>query len=261
MLREQVAVDLVLAAGRARPRASRSARRPRGWRPRRTGRSRRGRTSQRVREVDVEAVAPAGLGLRGGERDADARRAPAADVVQQRPPAAAEVEHPPAGRDPDLLGDVVVLAALGLLERQREVAVVLGPAEVGHLAQAEAEDAVDQRVGEVEVARSAMVLGGARPSAGAGVAERDQPAPLLVPQLEPHGPQAVPQRERRHVVEDRVLVVRALQVVVRDPGAQVVDVVQADVAGEELEDLRQLQVRAARAAPRRRSSTRPVLSQ
>ena len=56
---------------------------------------------------------------------------------------------------------------------------------------------------------------------------------------------AVPQRQRRNVVEDRVLVVRALEVVVRDPRVEVVDVVQPDVAGEELEQLRELEVRAA----------------
>ena len=61
-------------------------------------------------------------------------------VVQQRAPAAAEVEHPPPGRDADLLGDVLVLAPLRLLEGEREVAVVLGAAEVGKLAEAEPED-------------------------------------------------------------------------------------------------------------------------
>ena len=79
--------------------------------------------------------------------------APAADEVEQRAPAAAQVEHAPARPDPDLLGHVLVLAPLRLLEGQREVAVVLGSAEVGELSQAEPEDAVDQRVGELEVAR------------------------------------------------------------------------------------------------------------
>jgi hypothetical protein len=46
-------------------------------------------------------------------------------------------------------------------------------------------------------------------------------------------------------VEHRVRVVGALEVVVRDLGAQVVYVVQADVAGEELKRLGQLQVGAA----------------
>ena len=51
----------------------------------------------------------------------------------------------------------------------------------------------------------------------------------------------------------------ALEVVVGDAGGEVVDVVQADIAGEELQHLRQLQVRAALqrrlvVAPRTRSS-------
>ena len=105
-----------------------------------------------VGDPGVEPVAPAGLGL-GGESVTPTPSALAlADEVEQRPPAAAEVEHAAAAVDPDLLGDVLVLAPLRLLERQREVAVVLGAAEVGELAEAEPEDPVDQRVGELEVA-------------------------------------------------------------------------------------------------------------
>src|SRR3954464_10000936 len=88
-----------------------------------------------------------------------------------------------------------------------------------------------------------------RPAPRASVPTRlrqgDQAAALLVPELEPRALHAVPERQRRDVMEDRVLGVGAREVVVRDPRAQVVDVVEADVAGEELEDLRQLQVRAA----------------
>ena len=62
--------------------------------------------------------------------------------LSSAPPAATEVEHAAAGLDPDLLGDVLVLAPLRLLERQREVAVVLGAAEVRELAHAEAEDPI-----------------------------------------------------------------------------------------------------------------------
>jgi hypothetical protein len=90
------------------------------------------------------------LGAR--ERHADAVGSAVADEVQQRPPSASEIEDPPAGLDPDLLGDVLVLAALGLLEREREVAVVLRPREVRQLAEAEPEDLVGKRVGELEVA-------------------------------------------------------------------------------------------------------------
>ena len=46
---------------------------------------------------------------------------------------------------------ILVLAPLRLLEAQREVAVVLGAAEVRELAQAEPEDAIDQRIGELEI--------------------------------------------------------------------------------------------------------------
>ena len=105
----------------------------------------------RVLQVDVEVVFEAGGHLRRGQRHADPVCAAAASGVQQRPPAAAEVEQPPSRSDPDLLRDVVVLAALRLLERQREIAVVLGAAEVGELAQAEPEDPVDRRVGELDV--------------------------------------------------------------------------------------------------------------
>ena len=59
------------------------------------------------------------------------------------------------------------------------------------------------------------------------------------------------------VVEDRVLLVRALQVVVGDARAEVVDVVEADVAGAELQHPRQLQVGAA---AQRRLGVAPVLA-
>src|SRR5512132_3321350 len=67
---------------------------------------------------------------------------------------------------------------------------------------------------------------------------------LRVDHLEPDRDSAVPCAQHRDVPEDWIFVMRALQVVVRDLDAQVVDVVEADVAGEELEGLRQLQVRA-----------------
>src|SRR5450755_1875801 len=44
-----------------------------------------------------------------------------------------------------------MLAPLGLLEAQGEVAVVLGAAEVRELSQTEPEDAIDQRIGELEI--------------------------------------------------------------------------------------------------------------
>jgi hypothetical protein len=42
-----------------------------------------------------------------------------------------------------------VLAALGLFKRQREVSVVLGPAEISQLSEAEPDDLVGQGVREV----------------------------------------------------------------------------------------------------------------
>src|SRR4051794_2873667 len=74
--------------------------------------------------------------------------------------------------------------------------------------------------------------------------EREEPAALVVHQLEPRGPYGVPEREGRDLLEDGVRLVRAREVVVRDAGAQVVEVVVADVAGEEVEHLRKLEVGA-----------------
>src|SRR5271170_3838699 len=112
----------------------------------------------RICEVDVEVMAPAGGQLGGGERDAHPAAAPAANEVEQGTPTAAEVEHPPARADPDLLGHVLMLACLRLLEAQREIAVVLRPAEVGQLSKAEPEDAVSERVGEVEIVAVGHVI-------------------------------------------------------------------------------------------------------
>src|SRR5262249_42905746 len=75
--------------------------------------------------------------------------------------------------------------------------------------------------------------------------EGHKPPALLVVKLKSQGADAGPEAERRHVVEHRVLIVGALEVVVRDARVQVVNVVQPDVASEELQDLRQLEVRAA----------------
>src|SRR5919198_306763 len=101
--------------------------------------------------MDVEAVPPARLELSRGERDAEACCAGAAHVVEQAAPTASEVENPPSRRDPDLLRDEVVLSSLRLLEGEREVAVVLGAAEVVDLAQREPDHPVGQRVAEFDV--------------------------------------------------------------------------------------------------------------
>jgi hypothetical protein len=83
-----------------------------------------------VHQVDVEAAATAGPRLRGRERHPHPVAAALADELQQRPLATAKVEHAAAGANPDALGDMFVLSPLRLLQRQREVAVVLGTAEI-----------------------------------------------------------------------------------------------------------------------------------
>jgi hypothetical protein len=55
------------------------------------------------------------------------------------------------GSDPDLLSHIFVLSPLGVLQADREVAVVLGAAEVCKLTHAQPKDAVGERVGEVDV--------------------------------------------------------------------------------------------------------------
>src|SRR5450759_2349498 len=87
--------------------------------------------------------------------------------------------------------------------------------------------------GSLGCSRPPASIGEGRARRGAGVLSRlreghHSPA-LLVVELESHGAQAVCERERRHIVEYRVLVVRALQVVVGDAGTEVVHVVQPDV--------------------------------
>ena len=105
----------------------------------------------RIEQVDLEPVPAARRRLRAGQGHADPGAAPAPNIVQQRTPPAAQVEHAPPRPDPDLLGHEGVLAPLSLFETQREVAVVLGSAEIRQLAEAQPEDPVDQGVGEVEV--------------------------------------------------------------------------------------------------------------
>src|SRR6478609_10433662 len=83
-------------------------------------------------------------------------------------------------------------------------------------------------------------------SLGPRLAERHESASPLVPQLQPRRAQPLLQRELRHGLETVGSLVRGLQVVVRDPDAEVMHVVEADVAGEEPQDARQLQVRASR---------------
>src|SRR3954451_10328193 len=87
--------------------------------------------------------------------------------------------------------------------------------------------------------------GGGYSRAGARVGEGDQPAALLVPELQAGRPHAIGDRQRRNGAEQVELVVRASEVVVGDSGAEVVDVVVADVASEVAQHGGKVQKRAA----------------
>jgi hypothetical protein len=67
-------------------------------------------------------------------------------------------------------------------------------------------------------------------SAGSSGTVADQPALLLIPQAVLERLEAGPQRYRFDSLEQRLGSVTAFEVVVRDPGAKVVDVVKADVS-------------------------------
>ncbi len=88
-------------------------------------------------------------------------------------------------------------------------------------------------------------LGRAERVRRARLREGDELSAVLVPELQVDAPHGLPDREHGYLAKDLVLVVGALEVVVRNPRVEVVDVVQADVPAEELENLRQLQVRTA----------------
>src|SRR5436190_1789416 len=68
-----------------------------------------------------------------------------------------------------------------------------------------------------------------------GLSEGHESPALLVIELESDGAQAVPERQRRRLVQERVGIVGALEVVVRDACAEMMDMVQTDVPGEELQ--------------------------
>ena len=98
------------------------------------------------------------------------------------------------------------------------------------------------RTAPTDVDRSGQL---ALPTGRLQMPETDQLALLLVPQVQPQRFQAAPKRDRRHILELRVLFHTLLQRIVRDARAQVVDVVEPNVASEPLQHLRQLEVRAA----------------
>ena len=79
----------------------------------------------------------------------------------------------------------------------------------------------------------------------AQVAVADEPAFLLIPQPERERLEAADERDGLHRLKQRLGLVAFLEVVVRNARAQVVDVVEADVAREPLQHLRQLVERTA----------------
>src|SRR5437867_12681220 len=70
-------------------------------------------------------------------------------------------------------------------------------------------------------------------------------AVLLIPEAEGERLEAGEQRDRLDVLEQGIGLVASLQVVVRNPRAEVVNVVESDVAREPLQDPGQLVERAA----------------
>ena len=85
-----------------------------------------------------------------------------------------------------------------------------------------------------------------KPSAiRAHLAERDEAPPALVPQHQPHTPDALKQGEPADVVEIRMVAQHERQSVIGDAAAQMMDVVDADIGGEPAQDARESIVRAA----------------
>ena len=80
---------------------------------------------------------------------------------------------------------------------------------------------------------------------GGKVTIADQLAPLLIPETKGEGFEAGKQRDGFDSLEQRLGPVTFLQVVIWNPGAQMVDVMKADVAGEPLQYLRQFVKRAS----------------
>ena len=101
--------------------------------------------------MDVETPTATCLQLGRRQSDPQPDATTSADIVEESAPAAAEIEHTPSRADPDLLGDVIVLASLRLLEAHGEVPVVLGSAELGRISQAQPDHTVGQRIGELDI--------------------------------------------------------------------------------------------------------------
>src|SRR5436190_16288077 len=89
------------------------------------------------------------------------------------------------------------------------------------------------------------------------MAKADRLSSLLITQAKGEGFETRKQGYRFHVVEKRMRLVAALEIVIRNSRAQMVNVVESDVAREPLQDLGQL---VKRAALQRRSCEIPILT-
>jgi hypothetical protein len=101
--------------------------------------------------MNVQSMAPACSRLRGREGHPDPLGTAPPRVVKQCAPPTSEVEDAPSGADADHFGDVIVLAALSLLEGQREVPVVFGAAEVSQFTKTPPKYSIDCGVRELDV--------------------------------------------------------------------------------------------------------------
>lgn len=67
----------------------------------------------------------------------------------------------------------------------------------------------------------------------------DQFPPIFIPQSKVYRFQAGKESDRFHLVKHRIRAMAAFEVVVGNPGAEMVDVVEPNIAGKPLQDLRQ----------------------
>ncbi len=73
----------------------------------------------------------------------------------------------------------------------------------------------------------------------------DELPAFLIPKMEPGRVQAAPERDRLHILENRMRSVTSLQIIIGDAGAEVMDVVKPNIAREPLESLGQTVERTA----------------
>ncbi len=73
----------------------------------------------------------------------------------------------------------------------------------------------------------------------------DELPAFLIPKMKPGRVQAAPERDGLHILENRMRSVTSLQIIIGDAGAEVMDVVKANIAREPLESLGQTVERTA----------------